>query len=62
MNEALVKAVREFPILWKFGHNNYKDSGARENTWKELAKKVSHYTIAAQMVVDLLYTITVKLA
>ena len=42
-DEKLVEAVRSFPSLWQVSSKSYKDLGANENAWKEVASMVSAY-------------------
>ena len=39
--EKLVEAIREYTCLWKVNAKEYKDAIAKENAWKEVARKVS---------------------
>ena len=40
--EKLIEAVRCFPSLWKVSSKSYKDAKAKENSWKEVAIRVSY--------------------
>jgi hypothetical protein len=41
MEEALIEEVRCYPCLRKTDERSHKDKVARENAWKEVAKKVN---------------------
>ena len=40
MEETLIEEVRGYLCLWKHSELSYKDRTARENAWKEIARKV----------------------
>ena len=39
--EKLIEAVRQFDCLWKVSAKVYRDSRAKENAWKAVARTVS---------------------
>ena len=39
--EKLVETIREYTCLWKVNAKEYKGAIAKENAWKEVARKVS---------------------
>ena len=42
-NKKLVEAVQDIECLWKMKCRSYKDNRPKENTWKEVAIKVSRH-------------------
>ena len=41
MEDKLIEAVRDYTCLWQVSSRAYKDLRAKENTWKQVAEKVS---------------------
>uniref|UniRef100_A0A1X7TSK4 MADF domain-containing protein n=1 Tax=Amphimedon queenslandica TaxID=400682 RepID=A0A1X7TSK4_AMPQE len=40
-DEALLEAVRSYSCVWEMGSKEYKDIKAKENSWKDVATKIS---------------------
>ena len=40
MEEKLAEAVRTYPCLWDVTSRSFKDSKAKENSWKSVASEV----------------------
>ena len=38
-DEDLINAVRDFPCLWHVGEASYRNTRAKEYTWKEVAAR-----------------------